>query len=182
MNEMISTHVINCDSHEYSFYILFIHSEATKAGLDVECTVEDDLKPSAECADYEEFVSQLSKIRNNLQEQDNSRKATLVDALKKIKITPMLKKDKVDTNSAELDAALKAAKEATAKHGITSSEARLAWETYEEIASAGLDNAMGVGLDEECDLESGEEACKAIEALNNILPVLQVAVEESKSK
>jgi hypothetical protein len=49
---------------------------------------------------------------------------------------------------------------------------QLAWETYEEIASSGTKNAVGINLMEECGIESGTEACKAMEELERVLPVL----------
>ena len=123
---------------------------------------------------FEKFVQELAKIQKGMNQMDDKRKATLVDALKQIKITSSEGEKAKD--SPELVAALKEAKEATAKHGITSKEARLAWETYEEIASSGLDNAIGVNLTEECQVDSGAEACQAMEALEQILPILQVAI------
>ena len=41
----------------------------------------------------------------------------------------------------------------------------------EEIASSGLDNAMGPRLDEECLVDSALEACQALEELNRAIEV-----------
>lgn len=45
-----------------------------------------------------------------------------------------------------------AALEATKKFGATSPEARLAWDTYEEVAAADNSIASKVTLDEDCDV------------------------------
>lgn len=42
--------------------------------------------------------------------------------------------------------------EATKKFGATSPEARLAWDTYEEVAAADNSIATRVTLDEDCDV------------------------------
>jgi hypothetical protein len=76
------------------------------------------------------------------------------------------------TSSKELTAALEAATKATKVHGIQSTEARLAWETYEEIASTGSENSVGINLMEECGIESGVDACRAMEELERVMPVL----------
>jgi len=122
--------------------------------------------------DYAVFLDELFILRDKMGEQmQNKKKAGLVDALKVIKVDHA--KGAPAKSSAELTAALEAAKAATAEHGIQSAEARLAWETYEEIASSGLDNAMGVSLDEECQFEYGSDSCKAIEELDRVMPILQ---------
>ena len=123
--------------------------------------------------DYAIFLDELYNLRDALSDKvaANRQKAGLVDALKAIKL-----QDQTGVpakSSAELTAALEAAKAETSQHGIQSAEARLAWEAYEEIASSGLDNAIGVALYDECQYEKGSETCKAIEELNRVLPILQ---------
>ena len=96
-----------------------------------------------------------------------------MDALKNIKLAePSSGASSAVSNSVELTAALQEAKLATEQHGIASPEARLAWETYEEIASSGTSNAYGINLAEECGIESGQEACKAMEELERVMPIL----------
>ena len=126
---------------------------------------------SAECQDYGRFLDELYNIQGMMADQAvDKKKQSLVDVLKNVKLSaPEASKT---TSSPELTAALEEAKKATATHGITSPEARLAWESYEEIASSGLDNAMGVSLLEECSVEAGQEACKAIEELDRVMNVL----------
>ena len=72
--------------------------------------------------------------------------------------------------SAQLQEALEHARSVTAELGLTAPEAKLAWETVEEIAAAGNSNALGGKLsDEECFVEAVEEACAALEELSKIV-------------
>mmetsp|Transcript_30298 Transcript_30298/g.88611 ORF Transcript_30298/g.88611 Transcript_30298/m.88611 type:complete len:235 (-) Transcript_30298:1214-1918(-) len=149
-------------------------SPASKGSYDVECDVNFGSAPAKECMDYALFLEELFNLRDALDlsaKVANRQKAGLVDALKVIKLNDA--KGVPAKSSAKLTAALEAAKKATSQHGIQSAEARLAWEEYEEIASSGLDNAIGVTLDDECQYEYGSEACKAIEELDRVLPILQ---------
>jgi CP12 domain len=70
--------------------------------------------------------------------------------------------------SPELDAALSRAKQMSAEFGNTSQEARLAWEEVEEIASSGLENAMGEDMTVECLVEAAEH-CLALEELDRFI-------------
>lgn len=56
----------------------------------------------------------------------------------------------------------------TQNYGVESSEAKLAWEEVEEIASSGLQNSLGGTLynADECDLSTAAEACMALEELD----------------
>ena len=139
-----------------------------------ECDVD---ATSVECQDYGRFLEELYTLRDAIGSPIDEKKKSLVDVLKNIKLSkPEASKT---SSSPELTEALESAKKATAEFGITSSQARLAWETYEEIASSGLDNAMGVSLTEECSVEAGQEACKAIEELERVMAVL-LAVSDKK--
>ena len=129
-------------------------------------------EPSAECLDYARFLDQLTILRDSMSNTESKKtKSSLIDALKNIKLSKPTNGAPA-SNSPELTKALLEAKEATEQYGITSSEARLAWETYEEIASTGLENAYGINLAEECGIESGQEACKAMEELERVMPIL----------
>ncbi|KAG7354883.1 CP12 domain containing protein [Nitzschia inconspicua] len=67
------------------------------------------------------------------------------------------------------DAKLKA-RAISQQYGNTSVEAKLAWEEVEEIAAAGLENAMGEEWSEQtCDLAQAAEACMALEELERFL-------------
>lgn len=71
-------------------------------------------------------------------------------------------------NSEKLWQAKLNAKALSEEYGNDSPEARLAWEEVEEIASAGLDNAMGEIMTEECLVEAAE-ACVALEELDRFI-------------
>jgi hypothetical protein len=152
--------------HSIQNYYIYIHSEASKGSLDQECLVENT---TPECLDYGRFLDELVTVRDAMAE--SKQKVSLVDALQAIRINAA---DGVKVKSSpELTQALTAAKQATSEFGVTSVEARLAWETYEEIASAGYENTVGVvSLLEECSVEAGAEACKAIEELQRVMPIL----------
>jgi hypothetical protein len=115
-------------------------------------------------------MDELVILRDLLKEKRETA-VSLVDVLKEVKIEPP-KSSKV-TSSPQLTTALENAKKATTEFGVSSPAARVAWEEYEEIASSGLQNSMGISLLDECSLESGMEACKAMETLDQIMPVLQ---------
>lgn len=135
--------------------------------LDEECIV-DEVSPK--CEDYGRFLDELFTLRDSLGEKESNKKASLAETLKMVKLGKP--ESATVTSSDELTAALEAAKAATSEHGITSVEARLAWETYEEIASSGLDNAVGINLSDECSVEAGLDACKAMEELQRVMPIL----------
>ena len=135
--------------------------------LDVECVV-DEVTPK--CEEYGRFLDELLTIRDSLGEREPNKKASLAETLKMVKLGQP--ESKPATSSTELTSALEAAKAATSEFGISSVEARLAWETYEEIASSGLGNAIGINLAEECIVEAGQDACKAMEELERVMPIL----------
>lgn len=64
--------------------------------------------------------------------------------------------------------ALADAKAATDEFGVESSQAKTAWETVEEIASAGTGNSMGTNLIDECLVEQ-IEACEGLDELTRVL-------------
>lgn len=152
------------------------NSVATLPSLDQECEIETT---SSECADYGSFLEQLYTLRDSMQHFEN-KKGSLIDTLKRIQIQPPNPTKAL--SSPELTMALEEAKQATEVHGVSSVEARLAWETYEDIAGGnGAQAAVGINLMEECSVEVGEEACRAMEELERILPVL-LAISEAPSK
>ena len=86
--------------------------------------------------------------------------------LQAIKLTPPEKKPAPQIPGL-WDAKLKA-RAVSQQYGNASAEARLAWEEVEEIASAGLENAMGEDMTEQCLVEAAE-ACLALEELGRFL-------------
>jgi hypothetical protein len=135
--------------------------------LDQECVV-DEVTPK--CEEYGRFLDELFTIRDLIGESEPDKKSTLAETLKMVKLGQP--ESKPVTSSTELTSALEAAKAATSEFGISSIEARLAWETYEEIAASGLGNAVGINLAEECSVDAGLDACKAMEELQRVMPVL----------
>lgn len=92
----------------------------------------------------------------------------LADSIRKIKLVqPELKPQPV---SDAMVTALEEAKDAVEKFGRTSPEAKLAWETVEDIAKDDSSEAMKSDLSEECLIET-IEACEAIEELQRALYV-----------
>jgi hypothetical protein len=89
--------------------------------------------------------------------------------LQAIKLSPPAKKPS-PTIPGLWDAKLKA-RAFTQQYGTQSAEAKLAWEEVEEIASSGLENAVGGTLFEEdsCDIVQAAEACMALEELDRFL-------------
>lgn len=86
--------------------------------------------------------------------------------LQAIKLTPPEKKPAPQIPGL-WDAKLKA-RAISQQYGNASAEARLAWEEVEEIASAGLENAMGEDMTQQCLVEAAE-ACLALEELSRFL-------------
>mmetsp|Transcript_43648 Transcript_43648/g.76944 ORF Transcript_43648/g.76944 Transcript_43648/m.76944 type:complete len:152 (+) Transcript_43648:40-495(+) len=72
-------------------------------------------------------------------------------------------------NEDAIFAAEKAALEASEKYGATSKEARLAWETVEEMNAASRPvNAMLKNLDVECDVTNSEECKEFYKAMDEL--------------
>mmetsp|Transcript_15443 Transcript_15443/g.31900 ORF Transcript_15443/g.31900 Transcript_15443/m.31900 type:complete len:224 (-) Transcript_15443:750-1421(-) len=147
------------------------NSVAYQGGLDTECEIEDDGAMSAACEEYDAKMQELSELMGEYEDK-LERLKTVTSDLSDIK----MKAAKVPAKSGDspaLRAAIKeateAAKKASEEFGATSSEAKLAWETVEEVASSGLSNAMGGGLDQECLVEQASDACLALEELNKAL-------------
>ena len=119
------------------FVILFFdyYSEATKGSLD-ECDVEDVRQ---ECVEYNEKLEELQRL---LEDQKPAMAAlqTMANEVKQVKLANP--SSKVSTDSPQLQEAMAEAKSITEEKGIQSAEARIAWETVEEIAASGNDNAI----------------------------------------
>jgi hypothetical protein len=145
---------------------------------DVDATTDD-------CKDYGRFLDELKVLRDAIgtpyPESSSGKRKSLIDVIKNIKLTPP--PSYKTTSSPELTVALEQAKSITASQGVTSPAARLAWESYEEIATAGrMGNAMKISLAEECAVEAGLEACKGMEELERVMAVLLAVSDNSSSK
>ena len=123
---------------------------------------------------YEDVRSSMEIMQRNqyaaVSFQNNQQLMKDVAAeLKAIKLSPPTKKPP-PTIPGLWDSKLKA-RAITQQFGTSSAEAKLAWEEVEEIASSGLENAVGGTLFEEesCDLAKAAEACMALEELDRFL-------------
>ena len=117
-------------------------------------------------AEYDDKVKALSTLLKEQQDKISSIKA-LAEELRGIKLSkPSSGASSVD--NLQMRDALKEAKEATEKFGMDSSEAKLAWETVEEIASSDVSEAIKGSLEDECLLDT-IDACEAIEAMQAVL-------------
>mmetsp|Transcript_30077 Transcript_30077/g.82606 ORF Transcript_30077/g.82606 Transcript_30077/m.82606 type:complete len:273 (-) Transcript_30077:194-1012(-) len=170
------------------------NSEAMKGGiLDEECFLDENGISQA-CMEYHDKMSELIRLMNEYEDwRDLVAEQHMFDNFKSL--TRDLSVLKLNVNSAKqqnnhvaspqeqtiLAEAIQLAKRATEVYGIHSVEAKLQWETVEEIASAGLENAMGPAtelyelLDEECLVEQASDACLALEELNQALNANQEA-------
>lgn len=123
---------------------------------------------------YQEVQSSMEIMQRNqyaaVSFQNNQQLMKDVAAeLHAIKLSPPAKKP-APTIPGLWDAKLKA-RATSQQFGNASPESRLAWEEVEEIASSGLNNAIGGNLyqQEECDLVQAAEACMALEELDRFL-------------
>ena len=120
---------------------------------------------TAELKGYLEEFSASEEVKQNL-----ARMKALAEEIQAIKMkSPSSSAGKEKSvSSIAVQNALKKAKETRAKYGDDSPEAKLAWETLEEIASQESrkkESDEAVNYDEECYIDSATEVCKAIEEL-----------------
>ena len=133
--------------------------------LDSECLVEEDI--SKACLDYGDKLDELSQLLEQAKPQF-SKLRSLARDMARIKLQPVQQAPASD--SPELRQALSQATRITKEQGATSADAKIAWETVEEIASAGLQNSLGGRLmDDECLVETALDACLALEELNRVV-------------
>ena len=105
----------------------------------------------------------------------------VTEQIRAVKIAPPVNWNSYFWNSERehnplFDTALAEAKDLTKKHGVHSPEAKLAWETLEDIASNDMSQVMkgAIDADEEC-LVGMMVTCAAMEELNNALFMRQKA-------
>ena len=156
-----------------AFCILLTHkpifcSEASKGSLVSECLLESEDDVSNACIEYGEKLESLSGILQEYEPNMVNLK-TLASDLQTIKLAVGTSAPAV--KSPALTAALEAAKATELEFGKGSKEATVAWAELEEVASAGLSNAIGKTLSaEECEIaDNAQAACEALEALSNAL-------------
>jgi hypothetical protein len=155
------------------FYVFSLHSKAYDIpALDTECLIEEEI--SQACMDYGSKLDELAELLKQATPQLGSLKA-VADEMSNIKLKVAASAPAPD--SPELRQALATAKQISAEKGTTSPEAKVAWEQVEEIASSGLQNSMGGRLDDECLVESAQEACRALDELHRVLSLQRSKAE-----
>eukprot|EP00543_Licmophora_paradoxa_P011939 CAMPEP_0202458300 /NCGR_PEP_ID=MMETSP1360-20130828/24394_1 /ASSEMBLY_ACC=CAM_ASM_000848 /TAXON_ID=515479 /ORGANISM="Licmophora paradoxa, Strain CCMP2313" /LENGTH=217 /DNA_ID=CAMNT_0049078785 /DNA_START=22 /DNA_END=675 /DNA_ORIENTATION=+ len=138
------------------------NSNAFAGGLDDDCAVDEE---TVECKEYSEKLDELNKLISENQPLFEKVRTAATD-LRAIKMSPPA--PAAGKDSPELQAAIKEAKASTEAYGITSTEAVLAWETVEEIASSSVTPALGGKLEDDCLVET-IEACEALEEVGRAL-------------
>mmetsp|Transcript_17131 Transcript_17131/g.34253 ORF Transcript_17131/g.34253 Transcript_17131/m.34253 type:complete len:197 (+) Transcript_17131:126-716(+) len=119
-------------------------------------------KPVVVDEEYAEKVKALAQLLTKTKDELDMVKS-LADSLKGVKIA-----QPVSSGSGSDDAAMKAALEVARSAEAGSVEAKLAWETVEEIASSNNLEATRAPLDEECLIEL-IEGCEALEKFKDAL-------------
>ena len=95
--------------------------------------------------------------------------SSMAEEVKAIKLSAP--KNTPSEENPKLQEALNNANRLTQAYGVHSSEAKVAWEIVEEIASSGrTNNAVGgILTPEECLVDAAIDACEALEELNRVL-------------
>jgi hypothetical protein len=115
-----------------------------------------------------QYTLQTMKRRKMVFQQNEQLMNAVATELQAIKLAPPNKKPAPKIPGL-WDAKLKA-RAISQQFGNFSVEAKLAWEEVEEIASAGLENALGDSwTDQTCDLAQAAEACMALEELERFM-------------
>ncbi|KAL3773785.1 hypothetical protein ACHAW5_002993 [Stephanodiscus triporus] len=125
-------------------------------------------KPAVVDEEYEAKVRSLAQMLTKTKaELDMVRQ--LAEDLKGVKLATPESRTAVPVYPASMKKALAEARSATEKFGVESTEAKLAWETVEEIAASSTDDeATRAPLDEEC-LVDLIEGCEALEKFKSAL-------------
>lgn len=140
-------------------------SAAFSGSLDAECEIDGPISDA--CMEYSRKLEALQTLTQSHPQQ--SPPSTLqVPAIPLPKATARASAPP----SPALDEALQAVRETQEKYGAKSAEARVAWSEVEDVAAAGLANALGSQLNpDECSIteEAAMEACEALEGLNQAI-------------
>jgi hypothetical protein len=117
-----------------------------------------------------DYSAKLEELERLVKETTSSAPPSKAEQVQPIKLASV-PQQKAGEQSEQLKEAVSNAKSLTEKHGISSSEARIAWETVEEIASASERNdALGGKLSaDECLIDAVMEACAALNELNRVM-------------
>jgi hypothetical protein len=138
-----------------------------------ECEVD---VTSAACIEYSSKVEELRSILETAKPLTNKIRNIALE-VRAIKMKPV--ELPAGADSPAVRSALKAATEASSKFGVDSIEAKLAWESLEEISSASeIAGALGGTLTDEC-LTEMIEACEALEEIQRAIDVVD-AIESAQ--
>jgi len=139
------------------------NSAASVKGLDEDCSFGEGDDPA--CAEYamkmESFYEMLKENGPKLEQMKN-----LATEIKGIQM--VVPESKISPDSPALQAALADAQEWVKKKGADSTEAKLAWETVEEIASSDNSAATQNSLYDEC-LTEAIDACESLDELSKVI-------------
>jgi hypothetical protein len=139
---------------------------------DTECEVD---AASSICMEYNAKLQALQTLLNEQVLPQMTAMKSLATEIKAIKLQAA--EVAPAASSPALREALQNAKDTELEFGKGSPEAMVAWFDLEEIASAGLDNAMGMRLDEECLVDQTIDACTALEELNRAISAAAAAAD-----
>ena len=147
-----------------------IHPPPTHHSAAYEAKDVDVLSDPIKSKELNDAFAELRKL-GELQKDHVESIKHVTEQVRAVKISPPENAVNVErVHNPLYDTALAEAKDLTEKHGIHSSEAKLAWETLEDIASNDMSQVMKGAIDaeEECLVEM-MEACEAMEELNRAL-------------
>lgn len=115
---------------------------------------------------YKERLDQLNLRKDGALDEKIREMRAVAEEMRSIRLEEVEPEPAKD--SPALRAAVAEAKATSDKFGATSKEARVAWDNVEEIASSGLDNALGGMLEEECWVDVSY-ACEALEEVDRFI-------------
>lgn len=147
------------------------NSAAFTGGInDGDCLVGDLQAPPEECNDYVAGVEAIAGLQRPAPATSAS-DLRVAESVRPVSLSsdPSPRDGDSAAVTAGLLAALESAKRTTAELGIASSEARLAWETVEEMAASGTSEATKGAMDEDECLVEKIEACEALEELDRAI-------------
>lgn len=161
--------ISNNNASSYWLYLFYSAAFSEKTMSEDECLLSD----SEECIAYhKKLVDLYTTIHNDWLEEEQSQKMKqardLVQEIQAVKLSEP--EYAAGADSPALRQAVASAKKASEKYGADSAEARLAWETVEEIGAArNYENAMGGALSEDECLVEKIEACEGLEEIKKVI-------------
>eukprot|EP00587_Corethron_hystrix_P012557 CAMPEP_0113322360 /NCGR_PEP_ID=MMETSP0010_2-20120614/15556_1 /TAXON_ID=216773 ORGANISM="Corethron hystrix, Strain 308" /NCGR_SAMPLE_ID=MMETSP0010_2 /ASSEMBLY_ACC=CAM_ASM_000155 /LENGTH=180 /DNA_ID=CAMNT_0000180839 /DNA_START=26 /DNA_END=568 /DNA_ORIENTATION=- /assembly_acc=CAM_ASM_000155 len=125
-------------------------------------------KVNIDTRDFKEKIDMLGKLlEENKANVENIKKLTSEVQAVKIQSTASVG---ATVDPTIMKSVLKEAREAEESFGKDSSQARVAWEAVEEVASSDMSGSLISSIEDECLVEA-LEACEALEELNRAVQV-----------